>query len=76
VTLKGLIVEKEDALAKGDKKRHREKEATCASFIDLTKRALDIEESIARTKATRADAKLLHEENRIMLPDLSIMVRE
>jgi hypothetical protein len=76
VTLKGLMAKKEDALAKGDKMRHRKKEATCASFIDLTKRALDIEESIACTKATRADAKLLHEENRIMLPDLSIMARE
>jgi hypothetical protein len=65
-----LVARKE---AKRDKKRHRDKEATCASFTDVTKRALDVKESIARAKATEAEAMLLHEENRIMLADLNIM---
>jgi hypothetical protein len=55
-TLKGLMTEKEDALATRDETRRREKEATCNSFIDLTKRALYIEESNARTKVIKAEA--------------------
>jgi hypothetical protein len=54
-TLKGLMAEKEDAVAKRDEKRRREKEATRNSFIDLTKRALDIEESNARAEAIEAE---------------------
>jgi hypothetical protein len=44
--------------------------------IDLTKSAIDIEESIAHAKAAKADAMKLAEENRIMLADLSIMALE
>jgi hypothetical protein len=51
-----------------------EKEAISSSFIDLTKRGLDIEES--STKATMAEPKLLVEQNRIMLANLSIMAPE
>jgi hypothetical protein len=72
-TFQGLMAQREDALSKRDKKRRREKEATCASFIDFTKRAFKIEESIARTKAIETKAKLLTEENRIILAALSIM---
>jgi hypothetical protein len=72
-TFEGLMAQREDALSKRDKKRHREEEARCASFIDFTKRALKIEESIARRKAIESKAKLLTEENQIILATLSIM---
>jgi hypothetical protein len=65
-TLKAMMAEKEEALAKGDEKPRREKEVTCATFIDLTKRAMEIQ-------AIEAEAKLLAEENRIMFADLSLM---
>jgi hypothetical protein len=70
------MAEKEEALAKRDEKRHREKEMTCGSFIDLTRRDLDIEESIARAKAVEAEATKLAEENQTMLEDLSIPAPE
>jgi hypothetical protein len=70
------MTEKEEALAKRDEKRHREKETTCGSFIDLTRRDLDIEESIARAKAAEAEATKLAEENQTMLEDLSIPAPE
>jgi hypothetical protein len=48
-----LIVKREEALAKRDEKRHQEKEAPCASFIELTKSALEIEESNAQKRPFR-----------------------
>jgi hypothetical protein len=42
-TLKGLMAEREEANHNMDEKRRREKEATCASFMDPTKRALEIQ---------------------------------
>jgi hypothetical protein len=44
-TLKGLMAMKEEALAKKDEKRHRKKEATCTSFINLTNKVIEIEDS-------------------------------
>jgi hypothetical protein len=44
-----------------------------SSFIKLTNRALKIEESNAWAEVTKAEAKLLAEENQIMLADLSNM---
>jgi hypothetical protein len=41
------MVEPEEAIAKREEKRRREKEATCVSFFDLTKRATKVEESLA-----------------------------
>jgi hypothetical protein len=35
-----MMVEKEEALAKRDEKRQREKEVTCATFINLKKNNL------------------------------------
>jgi hypothetical protein len=64
-----------EALAKRNEKRIREKEATCASFIELTKRALDIDDS-AHTKAADAEAMKLAKENRIMLANVTIMALE
>jgi hypothetical protein len=49
------MAEKDDALAKRDEKRHREKDTTCASFVDLRKRALEIQ-------AIEVEAKLTTEE--------------
>jgi hypothetical protein len=34
------MIEKEEAISKREEKRRREKEATCASFFDLTQRAI------------------------------------
>jgi hypothetical protein len=49
-TLKGLMAEKQDANAKRDAKWRREKEATCASFIDLIKGVLEIQTIEAEAK--------------------------
>jgi hypothetical protein len=65
-----------EALAKRNEKRIREKEATCASFIDLTKRNLDIQESVECAKDAKAKAMKLVGENGIMLVYLSIMARK
>jgi hypothetical protein len=43
-------------------KRCQEKEATCASFFDLTKRAIEVDERNAKAKAMEVEAKLLTEE--------------
>jgi hypothetical protein len=75
-TLRGLMAEKGDTLSKRDEKWRWEKEAAYANFIDLTKRAIEIEERNAHTKTIEVDAKLLVKENQIMLADLSIIERE
>ena len=72
-TLESLMDEKEEANAKRDEKRRMEKEATSAIFIDLQKRVLEVEESKARSIAIEAEAKLLAEESRILMADLTIM---
>jgi hypothetical protein len=59
------MIEKE-ANANKDEKRRREKEAPCASFIDLTKRAFEIQ-------AIEPKDKLFVKENQIMSANLSIM---
>jgi hypothetical protein len=46
-TLKGLMAKKEEVLAKRDEKRRREKDATCASFMNLTKKAVKIQAIVA-----------------------------
>jgi hypothetical protein len=68
-TMKTLMVEKDEALAKRDEKRHREKEATCASFMDLRKRTLEIQ-------AIEVEDKLIADKNRIIFADLSLMEPE
>jgi hypothetical protein len=50
-----------------NEKWRREKEATCVSFIDLTERDIETEESNAQTNTIEAETKLLAEENRIIL---------
>jgi hypothetical protein len=65
------MAEKKEALGKREEKRRREKEATCASFFDLTKRAIEVEETNAKAKA-----KLLAEKIEIMLIDMTNMTLE
>jgi hypothetical protein len=62
-TVKMMMTEKEEALAKMDEKWCHEKEATCPIFIAPTKRAMEIQ---------TIDAKFLTEENRVMLTELSL----
>jgi hypothetical protein len=65
-TLKPMMADKEKDVVKRKKKRRRDKEATCATFIDLTKQAMQVQKN-------EADANLLAEESQIMLVDLSLM---
>jgi hypothetical protein len=65
-TLQKMMAKTQEALAKRDEKRRREKEVTVATFMDLTKQAIVAQKM-------EATAKLVVEENRIMFVDLSIM---
>jgi hypothetical protein len=66
-TFKGWMADKEEAIAMREEKKRREKEATANVFYDLTKKAIEVEESIAKAKAIDAEAKLMAEEREIML---------
>jgi hypothetical protein len=72
-TFKGWMADKEEAIAVRDEKKRREKEATANVFYDLTKKAIEVEESIAKAKAIEAEAKLMAEEREIMLVDTTNM---
>jgi hypothetical protein len=74
-TFKGWMYEKEEAVAKREKRRG-EKEATFASFFDLTKRAIEVEERIAKPMAMEAETNLLAEERAIMFVDMTNMTSE
>jgi hypothetical protein len=65
------MAEKKEALGKREEKRHWEKDATCASFFDLTKRTIEVEETNAKAKA-----KLLADKIEIMLIDMTNMTLE
>jgi hypothetical protein len=56
------MVDKNEAVAKREEKKREEKEATCPQFFDLTKKAIKVEETLAKTKAMEAEAKLLADE--------------
>jgi hypothetical protein len=72
-TFKGWMVDKEKATAKREEKKHREKEATCNQFFDLTKKAFEVEESMAKAKALEANTKLMPKEMEIMFIDTTNM---
>jgi hypothetical protein len=55
-TLKKMMAKTQGALAKGDEKQRLEKEATAATFIDLTKKAIEVQ-------MKEVAAKLFAEEN-------------
>jgi hypothetical protein len=56
-----------------EEKKHHEKEATANAFFDLTKKPFEVEESMAKSKATEAEAKLMVKEREIMLVDTTNM---
>jgi hypothetical protein len=61
-TFKGCMANKEEAIAVREEKKRREKEATANAFYDLTKKAIEVEKSMAKAKAIEAEAKLMAEE--------------
>jgi hypothetical protein len=61
------VADKEEAIAVRDKKKCREKEATANAFCDLTKKAIEVEESMAKARTIEVEAKLMAEEREIML---------
>jgi hypothetical protein len=61
-----MMADKEKDVVKRKEKRRRDKEATCATFIDLTKQSMQVQKN-------EANANLLTEESQIMLVDLSLM---
>jgi hypothetical protein len=72
-TFKGWMADKEEAIAVREEKKCREKEATANVFYDLTKKVIDVEESMAKAKAIEAEAKLMAQEREIMLVDTTNM---
>jgi hypothetical protein len=68
-SFKGWMANKEEAIAVREEKKCRKKEATCDQFYDLTKKAIEVEESMAKAKAIEAEAKLMAEEREIMFVD-------
>jgi hypothetical protein len=70
-TIKGWMANKEEAISVREEKKCRKKEATSNAFYDLTKKAIEVEESMA--KAIEAEAKLMAEEREIMLVDTTNM---
>jgi hypothetical protein len=75
-TFKGWMANKEEAIAKREEKKHREKKATCNQFLDLTKKAIEVEKSMAKAKIIEAEAKLMAEEREIMLVDTTNMTED
>ncbi|KAK1686397.1 hypothetical protein QYE76_047245 [Lolium multiflorum] len=61
-----MMAKSQDAMAKRDKKKHREKEASAVIYIDLTKQAIEVQR-------LDAEAKSRAEDNLIMLADLNTM---
>jgi hypothetical protein len=58
------MADKEEAITKREEKKRQEKEAICNQFVDLAKKAIEVEEGMA--KATEAEAKLMAEERDIV----------
>jgi hypothetical protein len=71
-TLETMMAE-EEAILRREEKQCWEKEAACATFIDLTKQALQVQKLATESKLVDDKAKLLAEESRIMLANLSII---
>jgi hypothetical protein len=67
------MADKEEAIAVREEKKRHEKEATCNVFYDLKKKAIEVEESMAKAKAIEVEAKLMTEEREIMLVDITNM---
>jgi hypothetical protein len=72
-TFKGWKADKEGAIDVREEKKRREKEATANACYDLTKKAIEVEESMAKANAIKAKAKLMAEEREIMLVNTTNM---
>jgi hypothetical protein len=51
------MVKKEEAITEREERRHKEKEATAKSFVDLQLRALKVKEALAKSRLVEAEAK-------------------
>jgi hypothetical protein len=67
------MADKEEAIAMREEKKRSEKEATASAFYDLTKKAIEVKESMAKAKAIETEAKLIADERKIMLVDTTNM---
>jgi hypothetical protein len=67
--------DKEEAISVWEEKKHYKKEATTHAFYDLTKKAIKVEESMAKAKEIEAEAKIMAEEREIMLVDTTNMTK-
>jgi hypothetical protein len=56
-TLRELMAKKEEAIVEREERRHKEKEATTKSFVDLQLRALEVEEAQVKSILIEAEAK-------------------
>jgi hypothetical protein len=56
-TFKALMTMKEEATAKREERRHRDKEATTKSFVDLQERSIADIETIAMARLLEVEAK-------------------
>jgi hypothetical protein len=54
---KGWMANKEEAIAKREEKKQREKEATCNQFFDLAKKVVAAEESMAKANEIEAEER-------------------
>jgi FtsZ-binding cell division protein ZapB len=75
-TFKGWMFDKDEAIAKREEKMRREKEATCNQLFNLTKKAIEVEESMTKTKTLEAEAKLMVKEREIIFIDTTNMMEE
>jgi hypothetical protein len=71
---KRWMADKEEAIAMRKEKKHREKEATTNAFFNITKKAIEVEESMAKTKEIEAVTKLMSKKREIMLVDTTNMM--
>jgi hypothetical protein len=72
-TFKGWMADKEEAIAVREEKKCRKKETTCNVFYDLTKTAIEVEESMSKAKLIEVEAKLMAEEREIMFVETTNM---
>jgi hypothetical protein len=72
-TFKGWMADKEEAIVVREEKKCREKEVIVNAFYDLTKKAIEVEESMSKARTIEAEAKLMAEEREIMLVDTTNM---
>jgi hypothetical protein len=81
-TFKELMVKNEKAIAEREERRHKDKEATAKSFVNLQKRSIAADEAIskarlleaAKTMLLEVEAKLMVKKNKIMLTDLETII--